>query len=94
MTKVSELKKLALKMTSTESVDDIPGDTIVDVLKYIEENYNETSSEQGPEGPQGPQGIGVKSISLTKDSSGVITGGTCTYTNDETSPITVTTTEV
>lgn len=91
MTKVSELKKIALKMTSAESVDDIPGDTIVDVLKYIEENYSETSGEQGPEGPQG---IGVKSISLTKDSSGVITGGTCTYTNDETSPITVTTTEV
>lgn len=85
MTKVEELKKLALKMTSAESVNDISGDTIVDVLRYIEENYSETP---------GPQGVGVKSISLTKDSSGIITGGTCTYTNDETSPINVTISEV
>lgn len=91
MTKVEELKKLALKMTSAESVNDIPGDTIVDVLRYIEENYSETPGEQGP---PGPQGVGVKSISLTKDSSGIITGGTCTYTNDETSPINVTISEV
>ena len=91
MTKVEELKKLALKMTSAESVNDIPGDTIVDVLRYIVENYSETPGEQGP---PGPQGVGVKSISLTKDSSGIITGGTCTYTNDETSPINVTISEV
>ena len=90
MTKVEELKKLALKITSAESIKDISGDTVADVLHYIEENYNKTLGEQGP---PGPQGIGVKSISLTKDSSGVIIGGVCTYTNEETSPITVTISE-
>lgn len=55
--------------------------------------------EQGPAGPagpkgdtgaQGPAGKGVKSIALTKDSGGQITGGTVTFDDESTSQITVT----
>lgn len=57
------------------------------------------AGETGPAGPQGPKGDtgaqgpagkGVKSIALTKDSSGQITGGTVTFSDDTTSQITVT----
>lgn len=46
--------------------------------------------DKGDTGAQGPAGKGVKSIALTKDSSGQITGGTVTFTDDSTSQITVT----
>lgn len=44
----------------------------------------------GPQGAQGPAGKGVKSIALTKDSGGAITGGTVTFDDESTSQITVT----
>lgn len=61
---------------------------------------------EGPVGPQGPAGakgttgakgdkgdtgVGVKSIVLTVDTDGKVTGGTMTLTDDSTAPITVTT---
>ncbi|WP_312507404.1 collagen-like protein [Lysinibacillus sp.] len=61
---------------------------------------------EGPVGPQGPAGVkgttgakgdkgdtgvGVKSIALTVDTDGKVTGGTMTLTDDSTAPITVTT---
>lgn len=54
-------------------------------LKYLAEN-----PPQGPAGPKGDAGKGVKSITLTTNEMGAITGGTVTYTDDSTSPITVT----
>lgn len=45
---------------------------------------------KGDTGAQGPAGKGVKSIALTKDSGGQITGGTVTFTDESTSQITVT----
>lgn len=47
---------------------------------------------QGPKGAQGPTGKGVKSIALTT-TGGVVTGGTVTFTDDSTAPITVTASE-
>ena len=44
---------------------------------------------QGAAGAQGPAGKGVKSIALTT-TGGVVTGGTVTFTDDSTAPITVT----
>jgi len=38
MTTVEALKKLAAKLLS-ETVDNIPGETIPDVISYIAENY-------------------------------------------------------
>lgn len=46
--------------------------------------------DKGDTGPAGPAGKGVKSIALTKDSGGQITGGTVTFSDDSTSQITVT----
>lgn len=46
--------------------------------------------DKGDTGAQGPTGKGVKSIALTKDSGGQITGGTVTFDDESTSQITVT----
>lgn len=54
-------------------------------LKYLAEN-----PPQGPAGPKGDAGKGVKSITLTTNETGAVTGGTVTYTDDSTSSITVT----
>ena len=51
--------------------------------------------EQGPAGPSGvagPTGKGVKSIALVT-TAGVVTGGTVTFDDESTAPITVTTSE-
>lgn len=47
---------------------------------------------KGATGAQGPAGKGVKSIALTT-TGGVVTGGTVTFTDDSTAPITVTAAE-
>lgn len=47
---------------------------------------------QGAAGAQGPAGKGVKSIALTT-TGGVVTGGTVTFTDNSTAPITVTASE-
>lgn len=47
---------------------------------------------RGATGSQGPTGKGVKSIALTT-TGGVVTGGTVTFTDDSTAPITVTASE-
>jgi hypothetical protein len=44
---------------------------------------------KGDPGAKGEQGVGVKSIALTTDESGKVTGGTLTLTNNDTSAITV-----
>ena len=47
--------------------------------------------DTGATGPAGADGKSVKSIALTADSTGKVTGGTDTLTDDSTVPITVTT---
>lgn len=47
--------------------------------------------DTGATGPAGADGKSVKSIALTADSTGKVTGGTATLTDDFTVPITVTT---
>lgn len=57
---------------------------------------NEQVGPQGPQGPQGPAGAagkGVKALALTADSTGKITGGTVTFSDDSTAAVTVTTAE-
>lgn len=44
---------------------------------------------KGAAGAQGPAGKGVKSIALTT-TAGAVTGGTVTFSDDSTAPITVT----
>lgn len=46
MDKVEVLKKLALVCTNAESVADVPGDTIVEVLDFIAENFVLEKPEQ------------------------------------------------
>lgn len=45
----------------------------------------------GAKGATGPAGKGVKSLSLTTNGEGKVTGGTLTFSDDTTSPVTVTT---
>jgi len=47
--------------------------------------------EKGDTGATGAAGRGVKSIALTKDANGAITGGTVTYTDGKSEAITITT---
>ena len=47
--------------------------------------------DTGATGPAGADGKSVKSITLTADGNGKVTGGTATLTDDSTVPITVTT---
>lgn len=54
---------------------------------------NEQVGPQGPQGPAGPAGKGVKALTLTADSTGKITGGTVTFSDDSTAAVTVTTAE-
>lgn len=54
---------------------------------------NEQVGPQGPQGPAGPAGKGVKALALTADSTGKITGGTVTFSDDSTAAVTVTTAE-
>ena len=58
---------------------------------YLKEMAENPSS--GSQGPAGPAGKGVKSITLTTNEAGAVTGGTVTYTDDSTSAITVTTSQ-
>lgn len=57
---------------------------------------NEQVGPQGPKGDkgdtgvQGPAGKGVASISFTTDGGGAITGGTVTFDDESTAPITIT----
>lgn len=54
---------------------------------------NEQVGPQGPQGPPGAAGKGVKALALTADSTGKITGGTVTFSDDSTAAVTVTTAE-
>lgn len=49
-----------------------------------------TPGAKGEKGEVGAAGKGVKSIALTTDPSGKVTGGTVTFSDSTTSPITVT----
>lgn len=44
----------------------------------------------GATGAAGPQGVGVKSLALTTDATGKVTGGTLTLTDGKTAAVTVT----
>jgi len=45
----------------------------------------------GRNGTNGTNGVGVKSLALTVNETGAVTGGTVTFTNDTTAAVTVTT---
>ena len=102
-TKVKFLKQLALKVTSATSEDEVAGETVCEVLDYIVKNYKESAGTQGPQGDPGEKGDpgtpgkdgkSVTAIELTTDESGKVTGGTVTFSDETTSPITVTQTGV
>lgn len=70
-------------------------------MQRIEDGIAEKAAKgdtgaRGPEGPAGKDGaagIGIKSIALTVDADGKVTGGTMTKTDNSTAAITVTTAE-
>lgn len=105
-TKVKFLKQLALKVTSATSENEVAGETVCEVLDYIVKNYKEGAGSQGPAGPQGEKGDkgdtgaagkdgkSVTAIALTTDETGKVTGGTVTFSDENTSAITVTQTGV
>lgn len=47
---------------------------------------------RGANGPAGPAGKSVKALTLTTDASGKVTGGTVTFSDSSTAPVTVITT--
>ena len=76
-------KSLAQALLGTS--DDIPGDSLADVVDHIAENY-EASSKGDP----GPAGASVTEIELEVDGEGTVTGGTATLSDETEVNITVT----
>lgn len=91
--KVDALKKLALKVTSATSVADVTGDTVEEVLAYIEDNFvtkeKGDTGEKGETGETGATGASVTAIEL-ETTEGAVTGGTATLSDGSTITITVT----
>lgn len=79
------LKKLAVKCTDASSVADVTGNTVDEVIAYIEDNFN----VDGADGADGADGVSVTAIALTT-TEGAVTGGTATFSDGTTAPITVT----
>ena len=72
------------KITSVKAAGTAPTATLANGVLTI-------GIPAGAKGAPGTAGVGVKSISLTKDTDGNITGGTVTKTDNSTTAITVTT---
>lgn len=62
--------------------EDIPGDSLADVVDYAAENYTPPAD--------GADGAYVTGIELTVDVGGAVTGGTATLSDESTVNITVT----
>lgn len=61
-------------------------------LNHIEDGLENVETTPGPEGPKGDPGSDakqIKSVVINTDTSNVITGGTVTFTDDSSVPITV-----
>lgn len=82
MRTLDNLKKLAVKCTDAESVADVTGNTVDEVIAYIEDNFN-------VDGADGEDGVSVTAIALTT-TEGAVTGGTATFSDGSTAEITVT----
>ena len=68
------------------------GPNTAKIFAFAFKNLKGAKGDTGAKGPQGAAGKGVKSIALTT-TGGVVTGGTVTFTDDSTAPITVTAAE-
>ena len=68
------------------------GPNTAKIFAFAFKNLKGATGPQGAAGAQGPAGKGVKSIALVT-TGGVVTGGTVTFDDDSTAPITVTSTE-
>lgn len=65
------------------------GDTITDVkLNKLENAVG--AIPKGDTGAKGDTGLGVKSLALTTDATGKVTGGTLTFTDNTTNAVAVT----
>lgn len=76
---VSALKDLAAKLKGSGTASDIPGHSVSEVIAEIGGNYSEPKT--------------VTALTLTKDSSGVLTSGKITFSDDTTADVTVETAE-
>ncbi|WP_270333108.1 hypothetical protein [Ligilactobacillus acidipiscis] len=81
-----ESKSLAENITAAETANAL---VTTDKIKHIEDGIAEIELTPGPKGADGKAGASIKSIKLTKDEGGLITGGTATLTDNTTAPITV-----
>lgn len=77
--------------------EDIPGDSLADVVDYIADHYvAPTGGEKGDPGDpgaagaDGADGASLTAIALTVDGDGAVTGGTATLSDETTVNITVT----
>ena len=87
---LTRLKALAVKVTSASTAADVTGNTIDEVLAYMETNF--VTKEKGDKGDTGAAGKSVTAIELVT-TDGAVTGGTVTFSDTTTAEITVTTTE-
>lgn len=90
MRTLEALKKLAVKCTSAASAAAVPGETIDEVIAYMEANF--VTKEKGDKGDTGDTGAYVTAIEL-ETTEGAVTGGTATLSDGTTVEITVTAAE-
>lgn len=82
----------ACYVTSTDTfVYSVPASSVVFDDGGTFQSKFESGELKGEKGDKGADGKSVKSISLTTDAEGKVTGGTCTLSDDSTLAITVTT---
>ena len=85
MKTLNRLKALAVKVTNAATAADVTGNTVDEVLAYMEANF--VTKEKGDKGDTGKS---VTAIALVT-TDGAVTGGTVTFSDSTTAEITVTT---
>lgn len=78
--------------TQWKTGDVITAEKLNKLEQGVQNEQTGPQGEKGEAGIPGADGKGIKAITLTTDSSGKVTGGTVTFTDDSTAPITVTAT--
>lgn len=87
---IDALKKLAVKVTSATSAADVTGETVDDVIAYMEANFvTKEKGDTGDKGDTGAAGASVTAIEL-ETTEGAVTGGTATLSDGTEITITVT----
>lgn len=83
------IKKQGTESSGKDGVTFIPSVSSEGVLSWTNDGELENPTPVNIKGPKGDTGASITAISLTKDSTGAITGGTATLSDNSTITITI-----